>query len=167
MRIIILGKEDTPAYQEAHQLVTNRGHKVVALGGIADLAIAPLLTERISPATIYAPKHGTLIFHPSPLPHGRGASAIRWAYERNEPITAATWFWANLYKLDSGSICEQEIIKLDHNLRPREFYTQHMLPAMLRTLARAIDAISVGHVRRVPQVEAYASFDYTYKKCPK
>lgn len=166
MRVIILGKGDTAAYQGAHELVIRKGHQVVESGDIADLAIAPLLTERLSPAAIYAPKHGTLIFHPSPLPHGRGASAIRWAYERREPITAATWFWANLYKMDSGSICEQEVIKIDHSQRPREFYAQHILPAMLRTLERALDAIAVGYVRRVPQVETYATFDYTYRKCP-
>ena len=28
-------------------------------------------------------------------PHGRGASSIKWAYKRKEPVTAATWFWAN------------------------------------------------------------------------
>ena len=73
------------------------------------MAIAPLLTRKLGSEELSAPLAGTLIFHPSPLPYGRGASSIRWAYRRHEPITAATWFWAN-DELDGGDICEQEIV---------------------------------------------------------
>ena len=125
-----------------------------------DLAIAPLLTEKLSFSEISAPLYGTLIFHPSPLPHGRGASSIKWAYKRKEPMTAATWFWANDGKIDSGDICEMEIIKIDYALQPREFYGIHVLPALERTLERALVAIAGGYIRRVPQIEAYSSFDY-------
>lgn len=164
MNIAILGKGDTRAYTEASKLVLSMGHHIVNDVCDADLAIAPLLTDILSPGQIYAPKHGTLIFHPSPLPYGRGASAIKWAYKRGEPITAATWFWANLYKVDSGDICEQEVIMIDYSLSPREFYDAHVLPALLRTLGRALTGIASGHVRRIPQVQAYATFDYLYKK---
>ena len=101
---------------------------------------------------------GTLIFHPSPLPYGRGASSIRWAYRRKEPIAAATWFWAD-NGLDTGDICEQEIIKIDYSLRPREFYEQEIIPAMRRTLERCLNNLQMGIKRRVPQVEKYATFD--------
>ena len=47
-----------------------------------DVAIAPLLTEKIDARELSEPELGTLIFHPSPLPYGRGASSIRWAYRR-------------------------------------------------------------------------------------
>ena len=104
------------------------------------------------------PIKGTLIFHPSPLPHGRGASAIKWAYERKEPITAASWLWAN-NKLDGGDICEMEILAIDHGIRPRDYYELHVIPAMERTLERCLNAISRGFIRRVPQVEAYATYD--------
>jgi methionyl-tRNA formyltransferase len=106
--------------------------------------------------------HGTLVFHPSPLPYGRGASAIRWAYRRREPVTAATWFWANEL-FDAGDICEQEIIKIDYNLSPRKFYKQDILPAMVRTLERAMKALASGHKRTIPQIEKYASFDGSIK----
>lgn len=132
------------------------GHKIVDSG--ADIAIAPLLTEKISNEQISEPLFGTLIFHPSPLPYGRGASAIRWAYRRKEPITAATWFWAS-DKLDAGDICEQEIIKIDYSLSPREFYEIHIIPAMLRTLERCLTGVQKGFKRQIPQVEEYASYD--------
>ncbi|MBB4034906.1 methionyl-tRNA formyltransferase [Dysgonomonas hofstadii] len=164
MKVAILGKDHTRAYIEARKLVLSLGHEAVSDINGAELAIAPLLTDILSPGQIYAPKYGTLIFHPSPLPYGRGASAIKWAYKRNEPITAATWFWANLYKVDSGDICEQEVIKIDYSLPPREFYDVHAVPALLRTLERALTGIAAGHIRRVPQVQAYSTFDFLYKK---
>lgn len=35
-------------------------------------------------------------------------------------IMAATWFWTN-NELDTGNICEQEIVKIDPNIKPRQF----------------------------------------------
>jgi methionyl-tRNA formyltransferase len=163
MKVAILGKNDTRAYAEASELVLSLGHEVAPRPAGADVAIAPLLTDILTIEAIRAPRHGTLIFHPSPLPHGRGASAIKWAYKRGEPVTAATWFWANNGKVDSGDICEQEIVKIDYSLSPREFYEQHIVPALVRTLRRALEGISAGQIRRVPQIQEYASFDFLYK----
>ena len=145
------------AYNAAHNLIVSLGH-TVAQGSLSHVAIAPLLTHKITIEEINHPLLGTLIFHPSPLPYGRGASAIRWAYRRKEPVTAATWFWAN-DKLDAGDICEQEIVKIDYDLSPREFYQQHIIPAMVRTLERALNDIEKGVKRQIKQVEDYATYD--------
>jgi formyltetrahydrofolate dehydrogenase len=158
MKVKILGKSDVPAYDLTLDVVIRNGH-TICTDVRADLAIAPLLTEKMSFSEISAPVLGTLIFHPSPLPYGRGAASIKWAYKRKEPVTAATWFWANDGKIDSGDICEMEIIKIDYSLSPREFYEKHILPALGRTLERALAAIATGYIRRVPQVEVYSSFD--------
>jgi formyltetrahydrofolate dehydrogenase len=156
MKINVLGDRYAPAVQQACELVCRVGHKIVENG--ADLTVAPLLTTKLSNDKISEPLFGTLIFHPSPLPYGRGASAIRWAFRRKEPITAATWFWAN-DKLDAGDICEQEIVKIDYNLSPKEFYEKHIIPAMLRTLERCLNGVSSGFQRRIKQVEKYATYD--------
>lgn len=118
-----------------------------------------MLTQKLTPEELKESIHGVLIFHPSPLPHGRGARAIKYAYERKEPITAATWLWAN-DKMDAGDICEMEVVKIDYDLSPKEFYHIHMIPALERTLKRCLIAISQGYIRKVPQVEAYSTFDY-------
>lgn len=156
MKIKIWGDKSTPAVLSAYNIVRGLGHKIVENG--ADLAVAPFLTEKISEKQLKEPFFGTLIFHPSPLPYGRGASSIRWAYRRKEPITAATWFWAN-DKLDAGDICEQEIIKIDYDLRPREFYEQHIIPAMMRTLERCLNSVQMGFKRKIKQVEEHATYD--------
>lgn len=75
-----------------------------------------------------------------------------------EPITAATWFWADS-GYDTGDICEQEIVKINYDVRPRAFYEQEIIPAMLRTLGRCLDNIDKGVIRRIPQVEAYSTYD--------
>jgi methionyl-tRNA formyltransferase len=159
MIIAILGDKTTPAYIAAHELVVTLGHTVDdGSYFLKHLAIAPLLTTKLDNEELSDPVHGTLIFHPSPLPWGRGAAAIKNAYKHNDPITAATWFWANA-KLDGGDICEQEIISIDFTLRPRDFYIQDVIPAMLRTLSRALVGIDRGYVRRIPQIEKYSSYD--------
>ena len=159
MIVRILGDENTAAYAATVELLKRQGHAIDdGTYYYADVAVAPLLTRKIPPAELNEPIHGTLVFHPSPLPYGRGPSAIRHAYRRKEPVTAATWFWAT-DALDAGDICEQEVIRIDHAIRPREFYERDVVPAMTRTLARALNDLSKGVARRVPQVESYATYD--------
>jgi methionyl-tRNA formyltransferase len=158
MRIAILGNNLTDAYVSARQMVLGLGHDIAADPRAADVAIAPLLTEILPPDRLTQPRFGTLIFHPSPLPFGRGASSIKWAYKRGDLITAATWFWADA-GIDSGPICEQEIISIDHSLRPREFYERHIIPAMLRTLKRCLNGLSIGLKREVEQIETYSTYE--------
>lgn len=159
MIVKILGSKDTSAYREAEKVVRSMGLAVWDSAYFyVDLAIAPLLTEKLNSEELREPRYGTLIFHPSPLPYGRGASSIRWAYRRGDPITAATWFWAD-DGLDTGDICEQEIIRIDHNLRPRDFYEADIIPAMKRTLIRCLNDLRHGIKRRVPQIEKYSTFD--------
>lgn len=160
MVVYIYGDRDTPAYKEAKRVIDEVGCIILNKPNFKpDLAIAPLLTRILSPGEIDAPEIGTLIFHPSPLPYGRGASSLRYAYRRKEPVSGSTWFWANHGKVDSGDICEQEIIKIDYGKSPREFYEQDIIPSMARTLKRALLSIEDGNIRRVPQIEQYASFD--------
>lgn len=159
MIVKLLGEEGTAAYKEAERVVKSLGMAVWDESYFyIDVAVAPLLTEKVSDQELNEPQLGTLIFHPSPLPYGRGASSIRWAYRRKEPITAATWFWADS-GLDTGDICEQEIIKIDYKARPREFYEQDIVPAMGRTLERCLNDLQRGIKRRVPQGGKYATFD--------
>lgn len=158
MVVKILGREDTLAYTTAVSVVKELGLTVANKHFVSDLAIAPLLTEKLSINEIAEPVLGTLIFHPSLLPYRRGASAIKHAYLSGDVITGVTWFWAN-DKLDGGDICEQEVVKIDYSLTPRQFYERHIIPALKRTLKRCLLDISSNYIRRIPQVESYATYD--------
>lgn len=61
--------------------------------------------------------------------------------------------------MDTGDICEQEIVKIDYGIRPREFYERDIILAMLRTLERALGDLSKGTIRRIPQVENMLPMD--------
>lgn len=158
MKVRIIGKKDCPAYERSRAIVEGRGHTVVGDNDPCDLSIAPWLTDILTWEKIYEPKYGTLIFHPSPLPYGRGRAAIKFAYKRRDPITAATWLWANI-GVDCGDICEMEILKIDHTLSPRDFYAVDVLPALERTLSRALEGVEEGRPRHIPQIERYATYD--------
>lgn len=161
MIVRVLGDKTTPAYKSAYALISALGHTIDnGQYTWVDVAVGPLVNRIIPQDQLCEHRLGTLIFHPSPLPYGRGASSIRWAYRRREPVTAATWFWIGPGKVDSGDICEQEVVKIDYSKSPREFYEADILPAMLRTLKRALDGLGRGEIRRVPQQEQYATFDY-------
>ena len=157
MIVAIIGERGI-AYDGCRELLTRLGHVVVDEIAGSDVAVAPLLQTKISAQAAATPRHGTLIFHPSPLPYGRGRNAIKAAYKKGEPLSAATWFWAS-DGLDEGDICEQEIVRIDYSLRPRDFYSECILPAMVRTLGRAVSWLNTGIVRRVPQREENATYD--------
>jgi len=159
MIVRIIGDSGTEACKTATEVVRRLGHAIYDdTYYYCDIAMAPLLTRKLSDEEINEPVYGTLIFHPSPLPYGRGASAIKWAYKRKEPITAATWFWATS-ELDAGDICEMEIVKIDYSQRPRDFYLTDILPAMARTLEWCLNNLQKGNIRRIPQHHPYATYD--------
>lgn len=159
MIVKVYGDPQYPAVSQSIDQVKKLGHAIYdATYYYCDIAIAPMLRDRLTIEQLEEPKHGILVFHPSPLPFGRGANSIKHAFLRRDQVTAATWFWAN-EKLDAGDICEMEILKIDHFLTPRLYYELHIIPALLRTLERSLNAIEKGYIRRIKQVEEYATFD--------
>ena len=146
-----------PIIDRCAEGIAEQGVKVVWTPEESDVAIAPLLTRKISDAEIAKPSLGTLIFHPSLLPRHRGRDAIRWAYRLGEKYTGVTWFWADS-GYDTGDVCEQEILVIGDK-RPRDFYEQDVIPAAVRLLRYIILDLKNGIVRRRPQNEAAASYE--------
>ncbi len=56
-----------------------------------------------------------------------------------------------------GPICEQEIVLVFGT--PRELYEAELIPAGLRSLARALRALRAGYTRRVVQDERVATYE--------
>ena len=77
MKVKVLGDKNAPAVLAAHRLLGQMGHCIVDSDGAADLAIAPLLTVKLSNEELNTPLLGTLVFHPSPLPYGRAGTMCR------------------------------------------------------------------------------------------
>ena len=122
-------------------------------------AIAPRLRRRLCAAERDAPNFGTLIFHPSALPYGRGPDAIRWAVARGERVSAATWFFA-AEEYDAGPVCAQEPVVLAPGESPGRAYHARFCPAGLVALERALVRFRLrGGFRRAAQDEGLATFD--------
>jgi methionyl-tRNA formyltransferase len=158
MNVCVLGDREFPVVQASLDVVAAKGGTLVDRLEEADVAIAPLLTEKLTLADIAKPKLGVLIFHPSLLPRHRGRDAIKWAFKAGETYTGATWFWAN-EGLDTGDICEQEVLAIVPGERPREFYDRAVVPAAIRMLEYIIDDLGSGCVRRRPQQHDNATFE--------
>lgn len=126
----------------------------------ADVAIAPDLNHKLEKDQYDAPRYGTLIFHASLLPRHRGKDPIRWAFLFNERFSGATWFWAD-EKLDAGDLCEQEVLSIRLNEKPREFYHRAVVPAAIRLLQYILQDLKQGVVRRRPQQEENATFEFS------
>lgn len=134
------------------------GLEVVETADRADLALAPLLRRKLSPAEWTAPRIGTLVFHPSLLPLHRGPDAVKWAALDRDMFTGATWFWC-AEALDAGDICEQELVAIPPGATPREVYETVIVPAAGRTLTRALAQLKSGYVRRVRQDEGASTYE--------
>ncbi|MGY3716062.1 formyltransferase family protein [Sutcliffiella cohnii] len=163
MNIYIYGNKELPIVQLSYDLIQqDKNLFIVNKLEEADLAIAPLLTEIIPVDKINAPKYGTLIFHPSLLPVHRGRDAIKWAFHFKEHYTGVTWFWADS-GIDTGPICENEVLIILEGESPKEFYFRAVIPAAIRLLQFIINDIKNGVIRKRPQVEENATYEKPYK----
>lgn len=158
LKVFVYGKEDDPAVTGAIKLAQEKGAQRVDDPAEADVAIAPMLRSFLTMEQIEAPRYGTLIFHPSLLPRHRGRDAIAWAIEAGELYTGATWFWAD-EGVDSGPICEQEVLAIRPGIHPVSFYIKKALPSCLRMLGYILDDLDAGYVRQRPQNEKDAQME--------
>lgn len=163
MRIYIYGDILQPIVQAAYLLASDRGHAVMQEPDRAHLAIAPLLTAKLTEQQIKEPHYGTLIFHPSLLPRHRGRDSIKWAYKLGETYTGGTWFWADS-GLDTGDICEQEVLAIDPDVRPREFYEKTVIPSAMRMLDHILEDLDMGIIRKRRQQEEHSSYERPFDK---
>lgn len=150
--------DQTPVVQACLDALREHGADLADDEREADVAIAPLLTKKLPQERLSAPALGTLIFHPSLLPRHRGRDAIRWAFRLKETYTGATWFWAD-EGLDTGDICESEVLAIHDGERPGQFYARAVVPSAARMVGHIVDDLSRGVVRRRPQDHDSATYE--------
>ena len=138
MVIKVLSSYNGRARELAEAVIKTAGHELYTEAHLGyDLAVAPDLETLLTPEELSEPRIGTLVFHPSPLPRMRGRNAIKRQYRAGDIIGGGTWFWAN-NGIDNGEITEREMVIIDRNVRPSEYYNNVLLPLMVRTLGAVL-----------------------------
>ena|GEM_PF-100517 len=158
MQVYVIGDREQPMVQACIDVLREEGVEIAHDAAAATVAVAPRLTVKLGAEELAKPKLGTLIFHPSLLPRHRGPDSIKWAFKLGEKYSGATWFWAD-DGLDTGDVCEQEVLAIAEGERPREFYDRAVIPAAARLLRYIVKDLGRGVVRRRPQQPENATYE--------
>ncbi|RCN50255.1 formyl transferase [Ancylostoma caninum] len=124
----------------------------------AELNVLPFCTQFIPMEVIEAPKHKSIIYHPSLLPKHRGASAINWTIIEGDKEAGLSIFWAD-DGLDTGPILLQKSCKVEENDTLNSLYTRFLYPAGVEAMAEAVELIAQGKAPRIVQPTEGASYE--------
>jgi len=130
-----------------------------------DLGITAHSFDYIGKKTRYKTTYGWIGYHPSLLPLHRGRSSIEWAVKMRDTITGGTVFWLNS-GIDRGDIAYQSWCFIDSayyglelKKAARLLWEHNLQPIGFKLIEKALDDISVGVIRKVPQSSNYGSFE--------
>src|SRR5260370_713340 len=104
------------------------------------------------------PKHGTIQFHPSPLPLHRGPSSINWPIMIGRKTTGLTIFRPN-DGLDEGAIVLQKEVPIGPDDTLGSVYFDKIFPAGVAALLEAADLVLAGKAKETIQDEAKATYE--------
>ncbi|XP_056380869.1 cytosolic 10-formyltetrahydrofolate dehydrogenase isoform X2 [Hyla sarda] len=129
----------------------------------AELNVLPFCSQFIPMEVIDAPKHGSIIYHPSILPRHRGASAINWTLMQGDKKGGFTIFWAD-DGLDTGDILLQKECEVLPDDTVNSIYNRFLFPEGVKGMVEAVQLITQGSAPRIPQPTEGATYDPIQKK---
>lgn len=129
----------------------------------AELNVLPFCSQFIPMEVIDAPKHGSIIYHPSILPRHRGASAINWTLIQGDKIGGFTVFWAD-DGLDTGAILLQRECEVLLDDTVNSLYNRFLFPEGVKGMVEAVRMIADGSAPKIPQPSEGATYDPIQKK---
>lgn len=124
----------------------------------AELNVLPFCTQFVPLEVIEAPKHNSIIYHPSLLPKHRGASAINWTLIEGDERAGLTVFWAD-DGLDTGPILLQKSCDVEENDTLNSLYNRFLYPAGVKAMVEAVELIAAGKAPRITQPTEGASYE--------
>ena len=141
----------------------NAPESVSALRALApDLIVVVAYGQFLKAAILNLPLRGCVNVHASLLPRYRGAAPIQWAVANGETVTGVTTMFVNA-RMDAGDIIDQ----LAEEIRPEDTagsLHDRLAQCGADLLARTIEVLRQGLIRRLPQNEAEATFAPRIKK---
>ncbi|CAO2605892.1 Cytosolic 10-formyltetrahydrofolate dehydrogenase, partial [Lemmus lemmus] len=150
-----------PRWRARGQALPEVVSKYQALG--AELNVLPFCSQFIPMEVINAPRHGSIIYHPSLLPRHRGASAINWTLIHGDKKGGFSIFWAD-DGLDTGDLLLQKECEVLPDDTVSTLYNRFLFPEGIKGMVQAVRLISEGTAPRLRQPEEGATYEGIQKK---
>src|SRR5213082_2081382 len=102
-----------------------------------DLQVMAFVTLFVPSEFLNIPTHGSIQYHPSLLPKGRGASAINWPIINGETETGLSIFWPD-DGLDTGDVLLQKTTPISNTDTLGSVYFDRLFPMGVDAMMEAV-----------------------------
>jgi methionyl-tRNA formyltransferase len=123
-----------------------------------DLQVMAFVTLFVPEEFLNIPTHGSIQYHPSLLPLGRGASAINWPIINGEKETGLSIFWPD-NGLDTGAVLLQKKTPISADDTLGTVYFDRLFPMGVEAMMESVDLVKVGKAPRIKQDESLATYE--------
>ena len=123
-----------------------------------DLQVMAFVTLFVPEEFLNIPTHGSIQYHPSLLPLGRGASAINWPIINGEKETGLSIFWPD-NGLDTGDVLLQKKTPISDQDTLGTVYFDRLFPMGVEAMMESIDLVKAGKAPRIKQDENIATYE--------
>src|SRR6266481_2520800 len=123
-----------------------------------DLQVMAFVTLFVPEDFLNIPTHGSIQYHPSLLPVGRGASAINWPIINGEKETGLSIFWPD-NGLDTGDVLVQKKTPISGTDTLGTVYFDRLFPMGVDAMLESVDLVKAGKAPRMKQDESKATYE--------
>jgi methionyl-tRNA formyltransferase len=123
-----------------------------------DLQVMAFVTLFVPEEFLNIPTYGSIQYHPSLLPKGRGASAINWPIINGEAETGLSIFWPD-NGLDTGDVLLQKKTPISDTDTLGTVYFDRLFPMGVEAMMESLDLVKAGQAPRIKQNEEEATYE--------
>src|SRR5215475_2585653 len=123
-----------------------------------DVQVMAFVTLFVPEDFLNIPTHGSIQYHPSLLPVGRGASAINWPIINGENETGLSIFWP-YNGLDTGDVLIQKKTPISDTDTLGSVYFDRLFPMGVDAMLESVDLVKAGKAPRIKQDESKATYE--------
>src|SRR5512147_1775147 len=123
-----------------------------------DLQVMAFVTLFVPEEFLNIPTFGSIQYHPSLLPLGRGASAINWPIIQGETETGLSIFWPD-NGLDTGDVLLQKKTPISSTDTLGTVYFDRLFPMGVDAMMESVDLVKAGKAPRIKQDESLATYE--------
>ena len=124
----------------------------------ADLGVMAYVLQFAPQAFVNIPRHGTIQYHPSLLPHHRGPSSISWSIALGESRTGLSIFRPN-DGLDEGPVILHKTVAIGPDDTLGDVYFKQLFPQGVTALLEAATLVVSGQHTEQAQDESLATYE--------